>query len=68
MKELNVLLIDDEILALEYLQDIISWSDHGYEIIGTATSTARGYDLFRKNHPHIVISISACLAPTVLPL
>ena len=34
---IKVLLVDDEKLALEYLEHIIDWEYHGFELIGVTT-------------------------------
>ena len=37
---INVTLVDDEVLALEYLKNLINWEGNGYHIVGTA---AKGF-------------------------
>lgn len=56
MKELKVLIVDDEILAIEYLRDLIPWREYGYEIVGEATNARQALELFVKHRPQIVIS------------
>lgn len=52
----KVLLVDDEKLALEYLENIINWEYYGFEIVGITTDAEQALKLFRKNRPHLVIS------------
>lgn len=53
---IKVLLVDDEKLALEYLENIINWEYYGFEIVGMTTDAEQALRLFRKNRPHLVIS------------
>ncbi len=53
---IKVLLVDDEKLALEYLEDIINWEYYGFEIVGITTDAEQALKLFRKHRPHLVIS------------
>jgi len=53
---IRVLLVDDEKLALEYLENIISWELYGFEIVGALTDAGQALKLFRKTHPELVIS------------
>lgn len=55
-KRMKVLLIDDEKLALEYLEHIISWADYGFEIVGSVTDAEAALRIFRRNRPELVIS------------
>lgn len=53
---MNVMLVDDEILALEYLKNMVEWEKHGYHIVGCVTSGKKALELFEKTMPQIVIS------------
>lgn len=53
---INVLLLDDEKLALEYLQNIISWETYGFEIVGAMTDAEQALKVFRRTRPELVIS------------
>lgn len=53
---IRVLLLDDEKLALEYLENIISWELYGFEIVGAFTDAGKALRVFRKTHPELVIS------------
>jgi YesN/AraC family two-component response regulator len=49
-----VMIVDDEILAVEDLQHLIPWEQHGFEIAATATNSQRALELYRKHHPRIL--------------
>lgn len=53
---IKVLLVDDEVLAMDYLHNLINWDEHGYSIVGHAVSGRNAIDLFEKERPDIVIS------------
>lgn len=52
----KVLFVDDEVLAMEYLQNLIPWEAHGYQVVGHARNGRRALELFDKERPQIVIS------------
>lgn len=52
----KVLLVDDEVLALNYLAGLINWEEHGCQIVGQATSGKKALELYEKYNPQIVIS------------
>lgn len=52
----NVMLVDDEVLALDYLKNLIDWEAHGYHVAGCASSGKRALELYEKTMPEIVIS------------
>lgn len=56
MDELRVLIVDDEILAIEHLKDLIPWDEYGYKIVAEATDAKNALELFKKHRPQIVIS------------
>ncbi len=53
---LSILLVDDEVLALDYLKNMVNWERHGYRIAGCAQSSRKALDLYEKEKPDIVIS------------
>ncbi len=53
---ISIMLVDDEVLALEYMKNTMDWEKHGYQIIGCATSGKKALDLYEKTLPQIVIS------------
>lgn len=34
----DIMLVDDEVLALEYLKNMVDWERNGYHVVGCATS------------------------------
>lgn len=53
---IKVLFVDDEVLAMEYLQNLIRWEEHGFQVVGHARSGRQAIDLFQRERPEIVIS------------
>lgn len=53
---IRVMLVDDEVLALEFLKEVIDWNQHGFQIVGQALNGRRALELFQKENPHIIIS------------
>lgn len=53
---ITIMLVDDEVLALEYLKNLIDWEGNGYKIVGTASNGRRALELYEKEKPDIVIS------------
>lgn len=53
---IKVLLLDDEKLALEYLENIVSWEIYGFQIVGSLTDANQALKVFRKMRPDLVIS------------
>jgi two-component system, response regulator YesN len=53
---IKVLLVDDERLALEYLENIISWEYYGFQLIGVTTDSEQALQLYKKYKPELVIS------------
>ena len=52
----KVILVDDEILALEYLQKCINWEENGFEVVGSATGGEGALKLYEQYRADIVIS------------
>lgn len=53
---LKVLLVDDEILALEDIQAMVDWEDLGFQIIGATTSTRKARELYEQYFPELLIA------------
>lgn len=53
---IKVLLVDDEKLALEYIQNIIDWSMYGFELVGVMSDAQQALKVFRKKKPDLIIS------------
>ncbi|MFV0499758.1 MAG: response regulator [Bacilli bacterium] len=55
-RKLNILLVDDEVLALNYLEKLIDWNEHGFNIVDKATNGKDALELYKKYNPEIIIS------------
>lgn len=53
---INVILVDDEVLALDYLKNMIDWEKQGYHISGCASNGKRALELYDRVQPEVVIS------------
>lgn len=53
---LKVIIIDDEVLALEYLRNMIDWEANGIELIGEARNGKKALELCKSKPVDIVIS------------
>ena len=38
---LTIMLVDDEVLALDYLKNMVAWEEHGYQVKGCATGAKK---------------------------
>ena len=43
---IDIMLVDDEVLALEYLKNMVDWERNGYHVVGCATSGKKALELF----------------------
>jgi two-component system response regulator YesN len=50
------MIVDDEILAIQDLEKLISWEDYGFQIVATATNSAKAIELYQKYHPEIIFA------------
>lgn len=53
---LKVIIVDDEVLALEYLRNMIDWKANGFDLIGEAHNGKRALELCRSKSVDVVIS------------
>lgn len=56
MEKVKTLIIDDEMLALEFLENLIDWERAGFQIVGTAMNAESGLQLFKEYKPELVIT------------
>jgi len=56
MEMLKVLLVDDEILAMEDIRAMMEWEAHGYKIVAMSTSSTEALELYKKHRPQIIIT------------
>ncbi|MCI9377055.1 MAG: response regulator [Eubacterium sp.] len=53
---LNIMLVDDEVLALDYLKNMVNWERYGYCVTCCAQSANKALELYEKDKPDVVIS------------
>ena len=53
---IKVLLVDDEYLALQYLENIIDWQYYGFELVGVTTNPEQAFSIYKRYRPELVIS------------
>lgn len=53
---IKVLFVDGEVMAMEYLQNMISWEEEGFSVIGHARSGKKALEIYEREKPDIVIS------------
>ena len=53
---INVLLVDDEKLALEYLENIIDWNYYGFYLVGVTSDPEQALAIYKKCRPELIIS------------
>jgi two-component system response regulator YesN len=51
---ITIMIVDDEILAIEDLQNLIPWQQYGFEIIATATSSIKALELYKEFQPRLI--------------
>ncbi len=56
MKLLKVMLVDDELLALNHLKNLISWKDQGFEVAAEYTNPVKALRDFESIAPDIIIA------------
>lgn len=56
MDKIRVMLIDDDRLAVSYLESIVDWEELGYEIVGTAYNGKQALKLIHERSPQLVIT------------
>ncbi len=55
MNPVKVMLVDDEVLAIEHMRNLISWQSLGYEIVCAATKPSQVVQLAQEHRPDLVI-------------
>lgn len=53
---IKVILVDDEYLALQYLENIIDWQYYGFELVGVTTNPEQALSIYKRCRPELVIS------------
>ncbi len=54
-KSLKVMLVDDEVMALNNLKNMIDWEQAGFRIVASETNPRKALDSFKKLKPRIVL-------------
>jgi len=52
---MNILLVDDEVLAIQYIAGLLDWESHGYHICAIAHSVAEAKTILAEQDVNIVI-------------
>jgi two-component system response regulator YesN len=55
MSNIKVMIVDDEILAIEYIRGLIDWTKSGYEIVATQTQPLKVAECIRKTRPDLIM-------------
>lgn len=53
---IKVLFVDDEVMAMDYLQNMIFWEKEGFSVVGHARSGKKALEIYDREKPDIVIS------------
>ena len=53
---IKVLFVDDEVMAMDYLQNMISWEKEGFSVVGHVRSSKKALEIYDREKPDIVIS------------
>lgn len=56
MKQITMIIIDDEPIILRGLAETYSWSELGFTIVGTATNPEIGLELIKEKKPQVVLT------------
>lgn len=52
----KVMIIDDDVPMLRYLEKVISWEELSLQVVATAFSSVKALELFREKSPDIIIT------------
>ncbi|TDF96233.1 response regulator [Paenibacillus piri] len=53
---IKVMIVDDEVLAIQHLLHLIPWAEYGFEIVAETTYPQQALELFRKHRPQIIFA------------
>ncbi|MCD6397413.1 MAG: response regulator, partial [Spirochaetaceae bacterium] len=54
-QSLKVMLVDDEVMALNNLKNMIDWEQAGFRIVAAETNPRKAFESFKKLRPRIVL-------------
>lgn len=52
----RVLLVDDDMIVRMYLNEIVRWEEHGFNVVGTASNGEQAIDLCRQQDPDLILT------------
>jgi two-component system response regulator YesN len=55
MNPVKVMIVDDEVLAIEHMRQLIGWQSLGYEIVCTTTKPSQVSRLAREHRPELIL-------------
>jgi|GEM_PF-1130189 len=55
MPNIKVIIVDDEILAIEYIRGLVDWNSLGFTIVTTQTQPLKVAESIRKTQPDLII-------------
>ncbi|MDO4619271.1 MAG: response regulator [Lachnospiraceae bacterium] len=53
---IKVMLVDDEEMALQFLQGLIDWESYGFQMVGSADNAGTALKMFLQRRPQLIIS------------
>lgn len=56
MHPIKIMIVDDEVLAIEDLRNLIDWDKHGFEIVAEANNGKKALELYEKYRPQIIFA------------
>lgn len=56
MELLKVMIVDDDLLSVDYIRNLVDWESHGYEVAAVAYNGRQALKLFEKCCPSLVIT------------
>lgn len=52
----RVLLVDDDMIVRMYLNEIVCWEEHDFEVVGTASNGEQAIELCREQDPDLILT------------
>ena len=56
MSDISVFLVDDDMLAVNYIKDIIDWEQYNFTVVGTAYNGKQALEQIREKMPQVLIT------------
>jgi two-component system response regulator YesN len=53
---LKLIVVEDNLMTLNYLKQSIAWGDHGIQLVGTYSNGQRALEGIEENHPDIILT------------